>query len=135
MGSVGPRVRMAKVLLVEDDPLQGFLRKSMLERRFAEVERVSDATEALCLVEQPQFAGNLGLVICGLHLPGFGGPAFVTELHARLPWVPVLVMGGASEAAGDYLGDGVRFLPRPNTSEEMLVLASQMLRESECKTA
>ncbi|MGA2807532.1 MAG: response regulator [Terracidiphilus sp.] len=118
---------MAKILLVENDPLQGFLRKSILERRFPEVERVADATEALCLVEQPQFAGNLGLVICGVHLPGFGGPAFVTELRERMPRLPVLVLGGASEAAGDYVGDGVRFLARPNTSDEMLTLASQML--------
>jgi DNA-binding NtrC family response regulator len=122
---------MAKILLVEDDPLQGFLRKSVLERRFAEVERVADATEALCLVEQPQFAGNLGLVICGLHLPGFGGPAFVSELRERMPKLPVLVLGGASDAAGDYLGDGVRFLPRPNTTEQMLTLASQMLRQNQ----
>jgi CheY-like chemotaxis protein len=122
---------MAKILLVEDDPLQGYLRKSILERRFAEVERVADATEALCLVEQPQFAGNLGLVICGLHLPGFGGPAFVSELRERMPSLPVLVLGGASEAAGDYAGDGVRFLARPNTTEEMLALASQMLGQNE----
>ena len=82
-------------------------------------------------MEQPLFAGNLGLVICGLHLPGFGGPAFVSELRERMPSLPVLVLGGASEAAGDYLGagmgNGVRFLPRPNTTEEMLALASQML--------
>lgn len=122
---------MAKILLVEDDPLQGYLRKSVLERRFAEVERVADATEALCLVEQPQFAGNLGLVICGLHLPGFGGPAFVSELRERMPRLPVLVLGGASDAAGDYLEDGVRFLARPNTTEEMLALASQMLGQNE----
>jgi CheY-like chemotaxis protein len=122
---------MAKILLVEDDPLQGFLRKSVLERRFAEVERVADATEALCLVEQPQFALNLGLVICGLHLPGFGGPAFVSELRERMPKLPVLVLGGASDAAGDYLGEGVHFLPRPNTTEQMLTLASQMLRQSQ----
>jgi DNA-binding response OmpR family regulator len=130
---------MAKILLVENDPLQGFLRKSILERRFAEVERVADATEALCLVEQPLFAGNLGLVICGLHLPGFGGPAFVTELRERMPRLPVLILGGASEAAGDYLGagmgDGVRFLPRSNSTEEMLAMASQMLRQNEPATA
>jgi DNA-binding NtrC family response regulator len=122
---------MAKILLVEDDPLQGFLRKSLLERRFAEVERVSDAAEALCLVEQPHFAGNLGLVIYGMHLPGFGGPAFITELRERMPRLPVLVLGGASDAAGDYPADGVRFLPRPNTTEQMIALAGQMLQQNE----
>ena len=53
---------MATILLVDDDPLQAFVRKSTLEKRFHDVERVADAAEALCLVEQPQFAGGLGLV-------------------------------------------------------------------------
>ena len=69
---------MTTILLVDDDPLQAFLRKSILERRFRDVERVGDAAEALCLVEQPEFAGQLGLVISGLNMPGIGigRPAF-----------------------------------------------------------
>jgi len=86
---------MAIILLVDNDPLQAFQRKSILERRFQEVERVGDAAEALCLVEQPHFAGKLGLVISGLSMPGIGGPEFVAELHTRLPQVPVLVLGSA----------------------------------------
>ena len=88
---------MATILLVENDPLQAFLRKSILERRFSDVQRVTDAAEALCLVEQPQFAGNLGLVISGLNMPGIGGPAFVAELRIRMPWLPILVLGSDSD--------------------------------------
>ena len=120
---------MAKILLVENDPLQGFQRMSILERQFAQVERVSDAAEALCLVEQPLFAGNLGLVISGLHMPGIGGPAFVAELHERLPQVPVLVLGNGSEAADDYSSDGVRFLARPISGEEIVAAAGEMLAQ------
>ena len=125
---------MAKILLVDNDPLQAFLRKSMLEQRFRDVERVGDAAEALCLVEQPQFAGNLGLVVSGLNMPGIGGPAFVAELHARLPKVPVLVLGGASEAADEYPGEWVRFLPRPSSYEEMLTAAGLLLAQYDCET-
>ena len=134
-GARGIRGRMAIILLVDNDPLQAFLRKSLLERRFHDVQRVGDAAEALCLVEQPLFAENLGLVISGLHMPGIGGPAFVAELHERLPNVPVLVLGDGSEAAGDYSGgDGVRFLPRPFATDEMLAAADQMLAQNELKT-
>jgi len=118
---------MAKILLVDDDPFQAFVRKSTLETRFQDVERVSDAAEALCLVEQPQSALGIALVITGLQRPGIGGPAFVAELHSRLPKVPVLVLGSASEVAGDYAAEGVRFLSRPFASEEILTVASQML--------
>ncbi len=121
---------MAKILLVDDDPFQAFVRKSTLEKRFHDVERVADAAEALCLVEQPQFAGGLGLVITGLQRPGIGGPAFVAELHSRLPKVPVLVLGAPSEVADDYAAEGVRFLSRPFASEELLSMATQMLTRS-----
>ena len=125
---------MATILLVDNDPLQAFHRKSILERRFHDVQRVGDAAEALCLVEQPQFAGSLGLVISGQHMQGIGGPAFVAELHLRMPALPVLVLGKAGEVADDYAGEFVRFLPRPIASEEMLALAGQMLAKHECET-
>ncbi|MGA2650489.1 MAG: response regulator [Terracidiphilus sp.] len=118
---------MPTILLVDNDPLQAFLRKSLLERRFHDVQRVGDAAEALCLVEQPQFAGNLGLVISGLQMPGIGGPAFVAELHSRLPKVPILVLGSASEAEADYSPGWIRFLARPFGLDEMLHLAGQLL--------
>jgi len=118
---------MTTILLVDDDPLQAFVRKSILEGRFDSVERVGDAAEALCLVEQPQFAGQLGLVISGLNMPGIGGPAFVAELHERMPRVPVLVLGGDREAASDYKGGWVRFLPLPCAGKEILDAAGELL--------
>ncbi|MGB8261317.1 MAG: hypothetical protein WCE75_13240 [Terracidiphilus sp.] len=121
---------MMTILLVENDPLHAILRKAILERQFGQVERVTDATEALCLVEQPQFACDLGLVVCGPQRPGFGGPAFVTELHARIPRLPVLVLGGAAEQANDYAGPAVRFLPGPVEEDEILDAAGHLLAEA-----
>jgi CheY-like chemotaxis protein len=126
---------MATILLVDDDPLQAFVRKSVLEKRFSDVLRVTDAVEALCLIEQPQFAGNLGLVITGHQMPGIGGPAFVAELHTRMPSLPVLVLGNGNEDQREYTGESVRFLSKPFPSEEMLALAGQMLAENAGKTA
>jgi two-component system nitrogen regulation response regulator GlnG len=126
---------MAIILLVDNDALQAFQRKSILERRFPDVERVGDAAEALCLVEQPYFAENLGLVISGLSMPGIGGPEFVAELHSRLPDVPVLVLGSASEAADDYAGGWVHFLAKPFAMDEMLAAASSLLAERKASAA
>jgi two-component system C4-dicarboxylate transport response regulator DctD len=120
--------------LVDDDPLQALLRKSILEGHFPQVVRVGDAAEALCLVEQPRFAASLGLVVSGLNMPGIGGPAFVAELHARLPEVPVLVLGSNGESADDYAGGFVRFLARPFAHEDMLALADRMLAQSAFET-
>jgi CheY-like chemotaxis protein len=118
---------MPTILLVDHDPLQAFLRKSILERGFQDVQRVSEAAEALCLVEQPRFADNLALVIAGHHMPGIGGPEFVAELLSRMPDLPVIVLGGSNETAGDYPGDSVSFRPRPIAAEELLALAGQLM--------
>ncbi len=126
---------MLTILLVDDDPLQAFVRKSILEKRFPDVLRVADAAEALCLVEQPKFARNLGLVVLKHSLAGIGGPAFVAELHIRMPFLPVLVLGDAREDYGEYAGELVRFIPRPVLPEEMLSMASQMLAQYDRKTA
>lgn len=118
---------MPTILLVDDDPLQAFARKSLLGKRFKDVQRAADAAEALCLLEQPQFAAKLGLVISGLHLPGITGPEFVAELHARQPKVPVIVLGNSSDVAGDYEEEGVCFLPQTAPSEAVLSVASALM--------
>ena len=118
---------MSTILLVDDDPFQAYLCKSALDRGFSDVRRVADAAEALCLVEQPQFAGGLGLVISRNHLPGIGGPAFVAELHSRMPQLPVLVLGDRGDWPADSQGDHVRFLPRRAVSDDILDAARDML--------
>ncbi|MGA8043048.1 MAG: response regulator [Terracidiphilus sp.] len=118
---------MPTILLVDDDPLQAFARKSLLGKRFKDVQRAADAAEALCLLEQPQFAATLGLVISGLRMPGISGPAFVAELHARQPKVPVIVLGNLGDAAADYEEEGVCFLPRTAPSETVLSVASELM--------
>lgn len=117
---------MTTILLVDDDPLDAFVRKSALEKKFHDVQRIADPVEALSMMEQPQFAGRLGLVIADLHRPGLDGPQFVAEMHARLPGVPVLVLG-RPKASTEPAEDGVRFLGQHSASEEMLTAATQML--------
>jgi CheY-like chemotaxis protein len=119
---------MRTILLVDDDPLQAFVRMSALERRFRDVVRVTDAVEALCLIEEPTFSSRLGLVISGHHRPGLGGPDFVAELHSRKPDVPVLVLGNGSENEGDYSESGVRFVPKLAGNDAMVEIAGQMIK-------
>ena len=123
------------ILLVDDDPLQASVRKSILEKRFSDVLRAVDAAEALCMVEQPLFAESLALVVSGHHRTGIGGPAFVAELHTRIPSLPILVLGNSNEDPREYSGENVTFLPRAFLDLEMLARVSQILAQSERKTA
>jgi DNA-binding NtrC family response regulator len=118
---------MTTILLVDDDPLQASLMVSILRQRFGEVRRATDAAEALCLIEQPEFASKLGLVICGHYTRGIGGPAFVNELRTRIPHLPVLVLGTASDNSADYNTSDVVFLEKPFAGEKMLTLTGQLL--------
>lgn len=120
---------MATILLVDDDPLQASLMLSLLGQRFGDVRRVTDAAQALCLIEQPELTGKLGLVISGHHAPGIGGPAFANELRTRMPDLPVLVLAAAGETPADYAETHAVFLAKPFTSESMLTLTKQMLAD------
>jgi DNA-binding NtrC family response regulator len=126
---------MATILIVDDDPLQASLLMSLLGQQFGNVCRVNDAAEALCLIEQPEFATKLSLVITGNHITGIGGPAFVSELHSRKPDLPVLVLSASGSGPSDYSDysdfkdEQVVFLPRPVGGDKMLAVTSQILSD------
>jgi two-component system NtrC family response regulator len=126
---------MTSILLVDDDPLQASLILSVLEQRFGDVRRVTDAADALCLIEQPEFADNLRLVISGHHLPGVGGPALVNELRSRVPNLPIMVLGAIGETPADYAEARVCFLAKPFTAVKMLNLAGWMLADPKAAVA
>ena len=121
--------QMVTVLLVDDDPLQAHVRRSILQRHFHDVERAGDAAEAFILVEEPLFAEKLGLVVVGLNRPGLGSPAFVAELRSRLPSVPVLVLGCGRDEASIYTEENVRFLPRTVPMDQLLIVSRQMIQQ------
>ncbi len=125
---------MTTVLLVDDDPLQAHVRRSILGRHFT-IERAAEAAEAFILVEDPRFVEHLGLVVVGLNRPGLGSPAFVAELITRLPHVPVLVLGRRREEAALYEGANVRFLPRTASPEQMVAVSRQMLNRPSARVA
>ncbi|MGD0346295.1 MAG: hypothetical protein ABSA85_06030 [Terracidiphilus sp.] len=118
---------MTTILLVDDDPMQASLTMSLLGRRFGEVRRVADAADALCLIEQPEFARKLSLVISAHPTLGVSGPAFVNELRTRIPDLPVLVLGTAGETSAEYVKEHVVFMANPFAPELMLSLTGQML--------
>jgi DNA-binding NtrC family response regulator len=123
------------ILVVDDDPLQAYVAMSLLERHFGEVRRAAGAAEALCLIEQREFASRLELVVSGHSANGIGGPAFVAELGARMPNLPVLVLGLPGESPSDYSGDHVAFLPRPVEAQRMVTMAGVMLSLSKRSVA
>jgi CheY-like chemotaxis protein len=122
--------RRGTILLVDDDPFQAHAHRSALERHYPSIERAVDASEAFIRVAEPGFQETLGLVVVGLWLPGVAGPAFVSELRARLPLVPILVIGRPGETPTSYNVKNVQFLPRASSATELLAAVRKILVKS-----
>lgn len=121
---------MAKVLLVDDDPMQAHRRVFTIKQKHPEVDRIATASDALCRLEDAQYSAELSLVIVGLQMPGITGPQFVAELHARIPSMPILALGGPNESLAQYpVSDRVRFLPKRFDGAEMMTLARQLMEQ------
>jgi DNA-binding response OmpR family regulator len=79
------------------------MRKSLLEGTVPQVVRALNASEAFCLIESPEFAPGLLLVITENLMHDIAGPDFVREIRERVASVPVLVLG-ASTTQSQYEG-------------------------------
>lgn len=123
------------VLLVDDDPFLAYSRKFVLERRFGDVQRASDAAQAFIRLDESGMAQSLLLAVVALGQPGIAGPAFVSELSSRVPGLPILVVGGPGEVALDYQGELVHFLPRHATPEDILAGALQIVSAGQAQVA
>ena len=119
---------MAKILLVDDDPLHASVRKAILERKHSDIWQVGDPAEALCLLEQPHFAREVSLVISSDQHTGIGLTGLISELHLRLPDLPILVLGEKRPSDVDFSGFPVEFLRRPVTADDLLNGVSHMLK-------
>ena len=132
---IRPRARMESILLVDENPLRASIRKSILEGNAPGVVRVQDAFEALCMVESPEFARGLMLVITGHTLAGITGPDFVAELRSRLPHVPVLVLSGLPSSAAEYQDISDVSVSSGSSPDELRALVHQLVDVGQRQTA
>ena len=129
------RVSMTTILLVDDNPLRASLRQAILERQLPEVIRVSDAAQALCLVEAPQFTAGLRLVVTGHPIFGISGPEFVAELRARLPHLPVLVLSTQASAEPEYTDIPDVIFSQASTPDDLRAVVKSILSTVRRQTA
>lgn len=126
---------METILLVDDNPLRAAMRQSLLEGSAPTVVRALDAAEALCMVEVPEFAQGLALVITGHLMTGISGPEFVAEFRSRMPDVPVLVLTTVAEFEKEYLGIGGVYFSQTRSPEDLRSLVSRVIGVRHKQTA
>ena len=131
----GPRAIMETILLVDDNPLRAAMRQSLLEGSAPTVVRALDAAEALCMVEIPEFAQGLALVITGHLMTGISGPEFVAEFRSRMPHVPVLVLTVIPDFEKEYQGISGVYFSQTRSPEDLRSLVSRVIGVRQKQTA
>jgi CheY-like chemotaxis protein len=111
------------------------MRKSLLEGKAPSVVRALDASEALCMVESPEFAQGLALVITGHTMTGISGPEFVAEFRSRMPHVPVLVLSAVPDAEHEYKGISEVFVSRTSSAEDLRAMVGRLVDIGQRQTA
>lgn len=132
LGSSRPRSRVARrrVLIVEDEPLLRTLLRTTLSSELFEVWEASNGAAALAAVsgEEPS------LVLLDWQLPDLPGSELLSELRARFPRLPVIVVTAAREPDQRRLAEGLGadvFLTKPFSPLELLSAIESLLTSSE----
>jgi CheY-like chemotaxis protein len=126
---------LAAILLVDDNPVQAATRKAILTFSGNQVSVATNAQEALTLLENPDFAKNINLIITDHLMPHMNGPQFVARLRVQLPNVPVLVLSGLPDAEAEYDGMNILYRLKPLDPEELIRLAQSLPTSALGRTA
>lgn len=110
---------MAKLLLVEDDPMMRSLLALKLRRHGWDVEEAGNGLEALLATEATRF----DLVITDISLPEMDGRELLSRLKGRDPALRVIGITADSGALGELRALGFdRILEKPIEEEHLLAL-------------
>lgn len=116
----------ATVLVVDDDPDIRESLKDLLETEQMDVATACNGREALVWLEtHPQ----PGVVLLDLMMPVMNGWELLWAMKERRRFasIPVVIV---SAAIGDARTEGVRFLPKPIRSEDLLEIVHQTVRSA-----
>ncbi len=101
---------MARILVVDDDPLVGKALSRLLRREGFEVAIASDAAQALVMLD----GFTPDLVLSDHRMPGMTGAELLALVRRRHPGVLRLLISGDAERAPSVAGDpDLEFVAKP----------------------
>lgn len=114
-----------KVLLIEDNPGDARLIELMLEGAGEELFEL-EAVDRLQAGLERLAEGGIHLILLDLSLPDSQGLSTFTQLHARAPWMPIIVLSGLNDTtvAVQAVHDGAQdFLIKGQVDGQLLARA------------
>jgi DNA-binding NtrC family response regulator len=127
MDEAGNKLRVAKILVTDDEPACRDSIQKVLEREGYEVETASDVDTALGLLRTQRF----DLVVCDYRMPGKTGIDLLRELREQRSQVPVLMISAFADTVTENsaLRQGAFvFLKKPFRRQALVDNAAKALR-------
>ena len=117
-----PAEQGLKVLVADDHPLLREALKNALKELDDKV-RIVEAPSCETALNEAEHHDDLDLILCDIELPGVGGFALLTELRARHPAVPVVMLSGHEDRESVMEGlerGAMGYIPKSSPNEVML---------------
>ncbi|MFN2640350.1 MAG: ATP-binding protein [Actinomycetota bacterium] len=130
--SPAPREQFARsgetVLVVEDNASMLELVSLTLSDKGYRVLAAANGSEAISIAEQSD--PPIDLLLTDVVMPQMSGPELISYLHRARPDLPAICMSGYAESISDPgdAGEGVRFIGKPFTPEQLLALVRETLQ-------
>jgi CheY-like chemotaxis protein len=118
-----------RILLVDDNHIQSATRRAILEGCGQEVSVAPNGQQALELLNDPETAETIGLIITDHLMPVMTGREFVGELRQRGFTLPVVVLSGFPDAEACYDGLNIVFRLKPFDPASLIQLVQDLLGE------
>jgi DNA-binding response OmpR family regulator len=119
-----------RILVIEDEPrILGFLRSGLEAEGFT-VDGASDGASGLKLA----LAEPYELVVLDLQLPRLDGLRLLEEVHARRPWLPVLILSARTDMPTKLKGfdlGAIDFVAKPFSFDELVARVRVHLRKDD----
>ncbi len=117
---------MAKILVIDDDPMMLELYQEVLTRAGHEVVLAENGTQGLARAER-----RPALIVVDLMMPNLNGYEFVRQLRALDGHgkTPVIAASGLSTGEWALRAGADRFLAKPFRSPELIALIDELLAE------
>ncbi len=113
-----------RVLVVEDNDDVGRFSTELLEDLGYEVRRVPNATSALAILAENEFA--VDLVFSDVIMPGMNGVELAGIIRERYPGLPVVLTSGYSHVLAENAHRGFDLIQKPYSVEQL----SRILRKA-----
>lgn len=126
---MNPEPKMARVLVVDDDPLIRWSLEQALSSEGYDVTALDSAEKALAEVE----SSDVDLAIVDVVLPGMDGLELIGRMRSVCPGIKTIVMTGerSREIEARALEHGaVAYVEKPFSVRELIGLVKTVLRSS-----